>query len=137
MPIQVSNINQKAIYTDIDGSFTKNPKTRDLLLIKNESCIRNSLTNLLQTSFGERLFNSRIGGSLRNLLFEPIDFITTYEMKDRIISTITNHEPRVKNVLVDVVASEDTNSYTIFVEYSIKELPNSVGKTSIVLERIR
>jgi phage baseplate assembly protein W len=125
-----------SVYTDIDPMFSRNPKTGDLLLVRDDQAIRTSLKNLLMTSFGERLFQPTIGGSLRSLLFEPIDAITTMEIKDRILKTILDHEPRVSNVVVSISASEDQNGYGVEIEYSIV----AAGKTdrvSVVLERVR
>ena len=85
---------------------------------------------------GERLFQPTIGGSLRPLLFEPIDAITTMEIRDRILLTINRHEPRVGSVFVDVIAEPDENQYTVTVEYSVL----AIGKTdriTVVLERVR
>lgn len=135
MPLRVTGTSA-FVYTDIDPMFSRNPKTRDLLLIKDDQAIRTSLKNLLMTSFGERLFQPTIGGSLRSLLFEPIDAITTMEIKDRILKTIFDHEPRISNVIVSVIASEDQNGYGVDIEYSIV----AAGKTdrvSVVLERVR
>jgi phage baseplate assembly protein W len=126
----------KPIHTDIDPFFNKSPKTGDLLLVRDEAAIRTSLKNLMATAYGERLFQPQIGGSLRQLLFEPIDAISAMELRDRILLTIANHEPRVQNVIVDVVAVPDDNAYTVTVEYSIR----SIGRTdrlTTVLERVR
>ena len=132
----ISNTNNTTIFSDIDPNFIKNPKTGDILLVRDERSIRQSLSNLLQTSFGERLFRPQIGGYLRNLLFEPIDGITTFEIKDRILSTINNHEPRVNNVFVDVVSDVDKNEYKVSVEFSI--IRTRITDTiNLVLERIR
>lgn len=132
----ISNTNNTTIFSDIDPNFIKNPKTGDILLVRDERSIRQSLSNLLQTSFGERLFRPQIGGSLRNLLFEPIDGITTFEIKDRILSTINNHEPRVNNVFVDVVSDADKNEYKVSVEFSIVRT-RITDNINLVLERIR
>jgi phage baseplate assembly protein W len=135
MALQITG-SGKPIFTDIDPTLTKNPKTGDLLTLKDDLAVRTSVRNLLSTAFGERLFQPTIGGSLRALLFEPIDAITTMEIRDRILYTISNHEPRVGQVLVDVVASPDENYYTVVVEYAIQ----TVGKRdriSVVLERVR
>lgn len=132
----VSNLKNTTIFSDIDPSFAKNPKTGDILLVKDERAIRQSLSNLLNTSFGERLFQPNLGGSLRNLLFEPMDSVTIFEMQDRVLDTIRNHEPRVSLIKVVVVPNADENAYVVNVQYSI----GTVGRTdrfSIVLERIR
>jgi phage baseplate assembly protein W len=123
-------------YTDIDPNFIKNPKTSDLMLTKDSKAIKVALQNLLATAFGERLFQPQIGASLRPLLFEPIDTITTFEMRDRILQTIRKHEPRVSNIIVDVVANPDTNSYEVSVEYSIQSI-GAVDRITTFLERIR
>ena len=136
MTLRAVSNTTKPVFSDIDPNFTKNPKTNDLLSVRDDSAVRLSIRNLLSTAFGERLFQPTIGGSLRPLLFEPIDAISTMEIRDRIITTITNHEPRVSRVLVDVESSPDENYYTVTVEYAIQ----AVGKTdriSVVLERVR
>lgn len=134
MPLTISASNP--IYVDIDPSLTRNPKTGDLLTVRDERAVNLSVKNLLSTSFGERLFRPNIGGSLRSLLFEPIDGITAMEIRDRVLKTLLDHEPRISNVYVDVISKPDENSYSVTVEYSI----NPLGKTeriNIVLERIR
>jgi len=136
MPLQVVGNSKAPIFTDIDPKFNRSPKTGDLLTIQNDTAIRTSVKNLLSTAFGERLFQPEIGGSLRPLLFEPIDAVTTYEIRDRILQTIRNHEPRVTNVLVDVVALPDQNEYNVTLEYSIAATGNT-DRISVVLERIR
>jgi phage baseplate assembly protein W len=126
----------KPTYTDIDPLFTRSPKTGDVLMVRDDYAIKTALRNLLATSFGERLFQPQIGGSLRQLLFEPIDGITTMEIRDRILMTIARHEPRVSRVLVDVVAKPDDNTYTVNVEYSIRAL-GKTDRVTVVLERVR
>ena len=128
MATQISTFNNKTIFSDIDPDFGRNPKSGDLLLVKDERAVRLALSNLLNTSFGER--------SLRSLLFEPIDSITTLEIKDRILQTIRNHEPRVGRVEVDVIAKADENSYRVDVEFSVRSI-GTTGNLSVVLERIR
>ena len=135
MALQITG-SGKPIFTDIDPTFTKNPKTGDLLTIRDDLAVRTSIRSLMSTAFGERLFQPTIGGSLRALLFEPIDAITTMEIHDRVLNIIRNHEPRIGQVLVDVVSSPDENYYTVIVEYSIQ----AIGKKdsiSVVLERVR
>jgi len=92
--------------------------------------------NLLSTAFEERLFQPNIGSSLRALLFEPIDPITTLEMRDRIINTIRSHEPRVGTLFVDVIADQDSNAYQVNIEFSARA-SGEPDKLKTVLERIR
>jgi len=140
MPTYISsNTNkqvQDSVYSDIDPNMGFNPKTEDLLLIKDTKAVRLSIMNLLSTSYGERLFQPNIGASLRTLLFEPIDSITTLEMRDRIIQTIRNHEPRVGTLFVDIKSSPVQNSYEISIEFSLRATGQK-DKVVTVLERMR
>lgn len=123
-------------YTDIDAEMLINPKTSDLVTVQNAKSVRRSILNLLSTAYGERLFQPNIGCSLRALLFEPIDPITTFEIKDRIIRTIRNHEPRIGSLRVDVASNPDENSYIVKIEFGIRASGEKDSVTT-VLERIR
>lgn len=123
-------------YTDLDAEMLLNPKTSDLMIVQNSKSIRRSILNLLSTSYGERLFQPNIGSSLRSLLFEPIDPITTFEIKDRIIRTLRNHEPRIGSLRVDVISNPDDNSYVVDVEFGVRATGEK-DKIRTVLERIR
>lgn len=136
MTTQVSSFNNATVFSDIDPSFTRNPKTGDLLLVKDDRSVKQSISNLLNTSFGERLFQPLLGGALRRFLFEPIDPVTTIEMRDCVFDVIRKYEPRVGRLFVDITAYPGENTYTIDVEYGI----NPIGRTdklTVVLERIR
>ena len=109
MPLKINSTPQEPVYTDIDPLFTRNPKTSDVVAIKDTKAIKVAIQNLLSTAFGERLFQPQIGASLRPLLFEPVDSITAFEIRDRILETIRKNEPRVSNIIVDVVSNPDSN----------------------------
>jgi phage baseplate assembly protein W len=137
MAVRLINTDSKVpSYSDVDILFTKNPKTGDLLTVSNMASVKQSIRNLLSTSFGERLFQPRLGCSLRNLLFEPIDEITAMEIRDRVIETIRKHEPRIGTLLVDVSSDSDGNSYIVNVEYGIAEVKET-QTVNVTLERIR
>jgi phage baseplate assembly protein W len=135
MPLRVVG-NNEAVFTDIDATFAKNPKDSDVILAKDSRAIKTAIRNLLATSYGERLFQPNIGCSLRNLLFEPIDAITTIEIRDRILSTLKNHEPRIESVIVDVISNPNENYYTVNVEYSVRAVGDT-DRVTVVLERLR
>lgn len=123
-------------YSDIDPSMLLNPKDNDLLLVNNTKAVKRSIINLLSTGYGERLFQPNIGGSLRSLLFEPIDPVSTFEMRDRVINTLRNHEPRIGTLYVDVVSAPETNSYQVSVEFTLRATGER-DKVTTILERIR
>lgn len=136
MTTQVSSFNNSTLFSDIDPSFTRNPKTGDLLLVKDDRSVKQSISNLLNTSFGERLFRPNLGSALRRFLFEPIDPITTMEIRDCVLDVIRNYEPRIGTLFVDVISYPDQNTYNIEVEYSISPI-GITDKLTVVLERLR
>lgn len=127
---------QDPVYTDLDGELTMNPKTNDIVIVENSKAIRRSIMNLLSTAYGERLFQPNIGSSLRSLLFEPIDPVTTFEIKDRIITTLRNHEPRIRGLKVSVASNPEDNSYIVSIEFSVRATGEK-DTVKTVLERIR
>ena len=136
MTTQVSSFNNSTLFSDIDPSFTRNPKTGDLLLVKDDRSVKQSISNLLNTSFGERLFRPNLGSALRRFLFEPIDPITTMEIRDCVLDVIKNYEPRIGTLFVDVISYPDQNTNNIEVEYSISPI-GITDKLTVVLERLR
>jgi len=136
MPIKISSSPQEPVYTDIDPTMTRNLKSGDVNILKDTKSIKTAIQNLLSTAFGERLFQPQVGASLRPLLFEPVDAITAYEIRDRITETIRKNEPRVSNIIVDVVSPPDSNEYQVTVEYTIQSI-GAVERLTTLLERIR
>jgi phage baseplate assembly protein W len=123
-------------FIDFDVDFLPNPITKDILKKTNESSIAQSIGNLLQTSHYERLFNANIGCNLKRHLFEPIDNISTNNIKEEIVQTITNYEPRVKLLDVSVVPDYDSNGYTVSIKFFVNNDPQPITIT-FFLERVR
>lgn len=123
-------------YKDIDMDFLPNPITGDILKKTNEEAIAASISNLLQTSNYERLFNPSLGSNLKRYLFEPIDDITTNNIREEIVKTITNFEPRVDLLDVQVEPFPDENMYNVSIKFFIKNDPDPITIT-LFLERVR
>ena len=90
-------------FKDISLSFKRHPVTNDIGVLKNESAIKKSVRNLVQTIPSERFFNSTLGSDVRDSLFENnpgfIDFGTASVIERQIQTTIENFEPRIENVV--------------------------------------
>ena len=82
-------------YKDINITFKKHPVTDDIVVSKDASAIKQAIVNLLLTNKGERLMNPTYGSDIRKYLFEPLDFGTAGTIKDEIVRTLRNYEPRV------------------------------------------
>jgi phage baseplate assembly protein W len=123
-------------YSDIDFTFTRTPGRNDIALSFDEMAVIRSLRNLLLTKNYERPFQPNLGSKINGLLFEPLDFLTAQSIRSEIEVVVSNHEPRVRLVSVDVKENIDKNAYEASLEFFIG---NNVEPTaiSLIFERIR
>jgi phage baseplate assembly protein W len=124
-------------FKDISLSFDPHPVTSDLPILINERAIIRSIRNLVQTIPTERFFNLEIGSDVRRSLFEFVDFGTASIIEDQILNTISNFEPRVNNVQVEVNPRSDTNEFEVTVIFNIigQEIPSQ--QFTFILEATR
>lgn len=124
-------------FRDISLSFTPHPVTRDLTVLTNGSAIARSVRNLVETIPSERLFNSVIGSTVRDSLFENFDLGISATIRDQIITTIKNFEPRVENVVVEVGAYQNNNALDITIIFDVvgQEIPTQT--VNFILEATR
>lgn len=123
-------------YADLDLTFKPNPVTGDINPVKDIEAIKRSVKNLVLTNFYERPFQPEIGSGVRALLFEPSDTITIHELEQTIKRVISNFEPRVTLLNVQVTDNSDFNEYNISIEFQIIST-SQVGSATIILERLR
>ncbi len=123
-------------FRDLDLSLITNPRTKDIVPLRDDVAIKNAVRNLLQTNFYERPFGHSKGANLRGLLFEPADNITIIEIKQNIQDVLQRHEPRVSIQSIVVKDLSDRNAYNIILQYRIKEF-DSLQEVEIVLRRLR
>lgn len=121
-------------FKDISLSFDPHPVTKDLPILKNERAIIRSVQNIVETIPTERFFNSTIGSNVRSSLFEFVDFGTASIIKDQILVAVSNYEPRVANVIVEVNPQPDINSFEVIINFDIigQEIPTQ--QFSFILE---
>ena len=113
-------------FKDISLSFSPHPVTKDLPILKNENAIVRSVRNLVQTIPTERFFNSNIGSDVQDSLFGFVDYGTASLIEDQILSVVTNFEPRVENLEVEVEPQTDNNSFGVIVRFDVvgQEFPS-------------
>ena len=134
--VNSSRVSRSKQWSDLDLSLTLHPIRKDIMPLRDDAALRNSIKNLLLTNFYERPFNMGIGANMRALLFEPADSITRIAIRDNIARTISDHEPRVELIYIKVDDQADSNAYNIIVKFRIKEY-DTEDKVEIVLKRIR
>ena len=124
-------------FKDISLSFSPHPVTRDLPVLVNERAISRSVRNLVETIPTERFFNSLIGTDIRDSVFENFTPLTVTVMEDQIRTTISNYEPRVNNVRLEVMGLPDRNTLEVKVLFDIVGLDQPVQSFNFILEPTR
>ena len=121
-------------FVDLAISFAKNPFTDDASVVKNDNSIKQSVKNLILTTPGEKPFQPLIGSRVNDLLFEPLDPFTADSLKEEIINTINQYEPRVQLTNVIVTPVYEGNKLNVTIEYKVFGLP-IVETIQFVLQR--
>lgn len=106
-------------FVDISLTFTPNPLTGDLSVIRDSRAIQNSVKNLVLIRPGEVPFNRDIGSTISRLLFDFCDEITGAEIKAEIERTIAFNEPRVEIRELKVVPKPEQNAYDMTLIFNI------------------
>ena len=133
----MANIRVSRAFKDISLSFSPHPVTKDLPILKNESAIRRSVRNIVETIPTEKFFNPDFGSDVYKSLFDFVDFGTANVIQGQIKTSINNFEPRVNNVRVEVDPQPDLNQFEVTVIYDIigQEFPTQ--EYSFILEATR
>ena len=124
-------------FKDISLSFTPHPVTKDLPVLTNERAIVRSVRNLVETIPSERFFESLLGTDIRGSLFENYTRNTVMIIEDQIRSTVSNFEPRVANLGVEVSSQPDINSLEVTVIFDIVGLQVPTQSFTFILEPTR
>ena len=126
----------KNIYSDLTTNFIIHPVKGDVMLSVDEIAVKRSIINLMFTEPYERFFNPNIGAGLKAYLFENISQDTEFMIREKIIESIRNYEPRANVIEVSVTAKPDDNMYTASIIFSILNSVNPVT-LEVILRRVR
>jgi phage baseplate assembly protein W len=124
-------------FKDISLSFDPHPVTKDLPVLKNEAAIRRAVRNLVETIPTERFFNSLLGSDIESSLFEFVDYASASVIKNQILNTIKNFEPRVGGVQVEVNPKPDLNSFDVTIAFEIVGQDVPAQTFTFILEATR
>ena len=121
------------IYRDVnEHTPTSKPFVEDL------ESVQQSITNILATKPGERLFKPEFGIDLEKYLFTIMSESTTFAIFDEIIVSIGRWEPRIKILYPEsyVQPDYDNNTYDIFLTFVFRNRNdkrfNYVGKLKTI-----
>lgn len=104
-------------WADLDFNFRAHPNTKHLSIKHNADAVIASVKSLLLTNHYERLFHPEIGCNLTKHLFDPMDIGTTLRIKQTMIDTLNNFEPRISLNTVDVHAHPEQNGYRVELKF--------------------
>ena len=120
-------------FKDINLSFKRHPVTNDLVVIKNEDAIKQSVKNIIFTILGEKPFLPLFGSKLNSALFELDTNFNETKISDEISSVLLNNEPRISNILVSVSNPDDTHELNVTIQYDITGIPSPSQAVDVVL----
>jgi phage baseplate assembly protein W len=123
-------------FVDFDASFMPNPVTGDLSIRTDEQAIKFAVRSLILTNYFERPFQSGLGSPVGRLLFENMGPNFNIILKQSIIDTINNYEPRVDVIDVSVNELNDRNSVEITITFKIKNTEKPI-ELAVTLKRTR
>ena len=120
-------------FKDINLSFKRHPVTNDLVVIKNEDAIKQSVKNIIFTILGEKPFLPLFGSKMNSSLFELDTNFNETKISDEISSVLLNNEPRINNILVSVSNPSDTHELNVTIQYDITGIPAPSQSVDVVL----
>ena len=106
-------------FKDVSMTFQRNPLNNDIIALKNANAIARSVRNIVFTLPGEKFFDPEFGCSISQQLFENIDDISAAEIVNEIKESITNWEPRVDLIDVEVFPNYDNNAFDVNIVYEV------------------
>ena len=123
-------------YSDFSNAFTKHPITKELITLKNEDSVRQSVKNLIMTGVGERFFDPFFGSNVNQCLFENFGPFTAEDIVKYINNSVRLYEPRVDQMMVTPLNDPDRNGIAINIVFTLINKPDPV-QLSIFLKRVR
>src|SRR6266481_1627958 len=117
-----TNIHRRiVIYNDINLNFTID---NDPFIVNNVLAINKKIINLLQTTIGSRPWEPTFGSRVPDLLFDPVDDITAWELETAIFDAIqtwlgTEIQLDLTNTLI--IPDKDNGEFLARIAYIIKK----------------
>ena len=124
-------------FKDLSVTFKKHPVSNDLVTVKDKAAIVQAITALLLTNKGERPFKPDLGCSIRESLFEPLDYATSGLIRSQIVEVISKYEPRIRTDNVIVIPDMENNGYSVELFYTIVGRDDTPVAVEFFLERTR
>jgi len=123
-------------FSDFNLDFIAHPQTGDIVKIKDIASVIQSLRVLVLTNFYEKPFHPEIGSNITAMLFENVNNQTSGLIKDAIEEMISEYEPRVELIEIDVETDVDETGYNIAITFRIQNILDPIS-INLFLSRVR
>lgn len=110
----ISNV---VVYSDLNQNT---PTSK--ILVTNLEDIAQSITNILKTQFGERIFRPDFGSFLEDILHEFITPENARLLEDSLYTSILKWETRVSIESINIIPDSINNKYTVDLVFSAPSL---------------
>lgn len=99
--------------------------TGRFLEISHEDDIKQAIYIILMTRKGERLMRPEFGCDIHNYAFESLDFTVISQMRGAVLTALTLHEPRIRDIEVSVTKDNlDNGKVWIDIGYVVRQTNN-------------
>jgi len=127
---------KKYIYSDFDGKLERQ-QDGDITLDTELEAVKNSLQNILTTRKGSRRMLPEFGGTIEEMLFEPMDEITARRIANDILAAIQFWDNRIEILGIDMTVNYDAQQYEVDMVYRIKGFgPGGQDNIRLILKRL-
>ena len=125
-------MNIDELYSDLEPTMSRS-WNRDVAVSKGVRSVKDSIIGLVMTRKGSRVFNPDIGCDISDSLFENITPLTATIMKQAIMDTIRNHEPRISSLSVETYSYYDDNMINVVISFSVIDSPDILEQIKLQL----
>ena len=122
------------IYSDIDLELTRQ-SDGDITKDTEFNAVENSIANIVATFQGSRRMIPEFAIGIYNLLFEPMDNLSSNRLGSDILEAIKQWDDRVVVKNIHVNANYDLGQYEIKITYNIKDLSEETHEVDYVIRR--
>jgi len=129
-------MSEKREFSDISLSFESNPVTGDIIKVKDDISVKQSIKTLVLTEFFEVPFQKNKGTKVRKILFDLITDDGAEMLRNEIVNVITENEPRANLIDVLIQPIPDENRYIIKIIFSMINTLEPLT-TEIFISRVR
>jgi len=98
--------------------------TGQINMASNEDSIKQSIFIILNTRKGERVMRPDFGCGIHDYVFSSMSYFNINRMQESIRDALTLWEPRIRDVEVEVVTTEEAGRIDISISYVVRSTNN-------------